>query len=175
MIRRFSIGILLIMLSVLAIGCINVTPQLDPGITPAPTATASPESPTPEHTEQPSSSVSDDNTDALGNVIIGSEHFEQYLRFKDIRVYEVYGDTFMDCIVVNSYPNSLVCGISIEFYDEDGQILASAVIQSPTGSYLLTLPNGETHLYATIPTDSVLTDKEFVFVFDDTMSVSPIE
>ena len=90
-------------------------------------------------------------------------------------MYEVYGDTFMDCIVVNSYPNSLVCGISIEFYDEDGQILASAVIQSPTGSYLLTLPNGETHLYATIPTDSVLTDKEFVFVFDDTMPVSPIE
>lgn len=47
--------------------------------------------------------------DALGKEIRDTEHFEQYLRFVNFRVFEEGDGTFVDGMVINSYPETLLC------------------------------------------------------------------
>lgn len=161
-------------------GCINVTPPLNPGITPvpseAPTAVPSPTaeievSPSVVPTVEPSGSSP---IDALGNFIYDAEHFQQYLQFQQIRVHEDGGDTFLDCTAVNNYPETICCAVNIFFYDENNEIIAQGSLQMPDGSYLLSLASGETPLYATILTDISLLDKEFELIFDANVEVKPL-
>lgn len=161
-----------LVLSMLLCACSNVTPQLEPALTPIPTATVDPASPTPESTALPWGS--DDGKDALGNSILGSDHYRRYVQFENVRVYEAHDGTFLDCYVVNSYPETLTCAVKVVFKDENGELLAEANLQNPDGSFLLTLENGRTPLYATILTDTVLTDKEFELIFDESVPVAPI-
>lgn len=61
--------------------------------------------------------------DALGKEIRDKEHFEQYLRFVNFRVFEEGDGTFVDGMVINSYPETLFCAVNIIFADttEGGQ------------------------------------------------------
>ena len=159
-------------------GCINVTPAVNPGITPvpseAPTPIASPTAealPTAEPTAVPTQTSS---SDALDNFIYSAEHFQQYLQFRNIRVYEDGGDTFLDCTVVNSYPEAICCAVNIYFYSESNEIIATGNLQLPDGSYMLSLQPGETPLYASVLTDISLLDKDFEFVFDPNVETKPI-
>lgn len=166
-----SMIVMVLVFSLILCACSNTTPQLESAHTPIPTATIAPDSPTPENTA--SALVNGEGKDALGNQIIGSDHYRRYIQFENIRVYEVHGDTFLDCEVVNSYPDTITCAVRIEFRDENGDLLAEANLQNPEGSFLLTLKNGRTPLYATIPTDTVLTDKEFELIYDESVPVVP--
>ena len=161
-------------------GCVNVSPSLHPDITPVPSAAPTPAvSPTAEIEVSPSitpTAVPSDTSalDALGNFIYDAEHFQQYLQFRNIRVYENGGDTFLDCTVVNDYPETICCAVNICFYDENGEVIANGNLQVPDGSYMLSLPPGETPLYAAILTDISLLDKEFELIFDQDVEVKPL-
>lgn len=166
-------------LSAAFVGCSDTSPRLDPAVTAPALRSPVPFTSAPEPTATPGTADTTadpggNSCDALGNIITDAQHYRQYLSFSDIRIYEYGGDTFMDLTVNNSYPEALICALRAEFYDEDGNILAVSSIQGPDGSFLLTLPGGNTPLYSTILTDSVLTDKIVVIIFDDNTQVAPV-
>lgn len=164
-------------------GCTSVTPHIVNGVTPPPAVVDSveptgdiPASDLPAASREPfvtAEPTPGPNVDALGNPIDTSDHFERYISFSNIIVYEENGDTFVDCTVHNSYPELLLCAVNIDFYSETGELIANGSLQMPDGSFLLALENGDTPLYAKILTDIVLTDKEFVLRFDPQTGVMP--
>lgn len=115
--------------------------------------------------------------DALGKEIRDTEHFEQYLRFVNFRVFEEGDGTFVDGMVINSYPETLFCAVNIIFTDttEGGSeaFIASGSMQSADGSFMLKLEPGENLLFATVLTDTALTDKPFTLEFDASVGVQP--
>lgn len=115
--------------------------------------------------------------DALGKEIRGTEHFEQYLQFANFRVFEEGDGTFVDGMVINSYPETLFCAVNIIFTDTmeggSGAFIASGSMQSADGSFMLKLEPGENLLFATVLTDTALTDKPFTLEFDASVGVQP--
>ena len=110
--------------------------------------------------------------DALGKEIRDTEHFEQYLQFVNFRVFEEGDGTFVD-----GYPETLFCAVNIIFADttEGGSeaFIASGSMQSADGSFMLKLEPGENLLFATVLTDTALTDKPFTLEFDASVGVQP--
>lgn len=161
-------------------GCVSAHPVLDVNQT-LPTATATsapiltPDSvPSPSPTYEPAvtpASVFDLN----GNYISGADHFKQYLSFRNVQVYEQEEDTFVDAIVSNDYPETIICAAGVAFYDENNELVAQGRLQTRDAQYILILPPGETTLFAQIDTDMTLTDLDFQIVFDDTLGVKPEE
>lgn len=179
---RITFIICIILAAFFAAGCVDVSPKLVGSVTPppppssdGPVFTAPPTSApvvTDEPTVQPSEKP-DEDKDAFGNIIYGSDHFERYISFKNILVYEENGGTFVDLTAENVYPQLLLCAVNITFYNNDGGIIASSSLQMPDGSYLLALNSGSTSLYARVLTDTLLTDKDFVLTFDPQTGVKP--
>ncbi|MDR0840556.1 MAG: hypothetical protein LBN26_04120 [Christensenellaceae bacterium] len=161
-------------------GCVNTSAPLLPERTLPPIVTPSP-SPPPEDTpplpiETPARTPVpgvDTRYDALGEYVSDSAHFQRYLTFENIQVYEQSDDTFMDAVLINAYPQELVCALNIAFYDEDGQTIASGRVQTRDGQYVLRLPPGETVLFSQIDTDMSLTALKFSFLYDETLGVLP--
>ncbi|MDR1619531.1 MAG: hypothetical protein LBS18_02535 [Clostridiales bacterium] len=128
--------------------CVSQAPSLvgtpTPRITPTPVPT-----PTPDLVDLPDV---DTDTDALGVKIDGDAHFLQYLTFQSIRVYEYGGDTFLDGLCNNAYPETLYGAFEVCFTDTDGVELARAPIhiRGEEGA----LPSGDTVLYAQIDVDT---------------------
>ena len=155
---------LLIAVSVcmLLTGCVNTGAHIVPSVTIPPE---------PVQVEEMAdlSSAYDKN----GSLIVGEEHFQQYISFKNIQVYEQCGDTFMDAVAVNEYPDTLVCALNIRFFDEDGTEIASGRVQTRDGQYVLRLENGDNTLFAQIDTDMTLTDKEFRLEYSEDLNVLP--
>ena len=160
------------------VGCSNISPKLDSGTTPPPLETAAPTAdaatseptaePTPDATVEPG-----EVKDVLGNIIYSSNHFERYISFSNVLVYEENGDTFVDLTVDNSYPKMILCAVNIAFYNDDGSIIASSSLQMPDGSFMLSLPSGKSSLFARVLTDTLLTDKTFRLIFDQQTGVKP--
>ncbi len=179
--RLTAVLILFALFALLAPACKNVEPKLDPGVTPPPAADTDAPSETPQPSEAPTEAPGGDATsqpaqssvDALGNPILTADHFERYISFTNISVFEEGGETLVDCTVLNEYPELLLCAVTITFYNEGGDIIATGSLQMPDGSFLLALENGETPLYARILTDTVLTDKTFRLSFDPETGVNP--
>ena len=168
-----------------AAGCSSVEPKPVPGATVPPLSTPAP-SETPVDTQPPEPQTTESaapgaHIDALGNVIYTADHFERYITFQNILVYEELiftGDgpieeTLIDCTVKNDYPELLLCAVNIDFLDENGMVIASGSLQMPDGSFLLALEGGETPLYARILTDTRLTDKNYRLSFDPATGVHP--
>ena len=155
---------LLIAVSVcmLLTGCVNTGAHIVPSVT------IPPESVQVEEMADLSSAY-----DRNGLLIVGEEHFQQYISFKNIQVYEQCGDTFMDAVAVNEYPDTLVCALNIRFFDEDGTEIASGRVQTRDGQYVLRLENGDNTLFAQIDTDMTLTDKEFRLEYSEDLNVLP--
>ena len=178
---KSRIVIALILLCLLMAGCVNTASEIDPTVTMPPEPTPTPE-PTPESTPEPTpeqgsielnmADLSRDY-DELGVLISTADHFEQYITFRNIQVYEQYEDTFMDAIAVNEYPDTLVCAVDITFYDEENNVIADSHVHTRDGQYVLRLQPGDNTIYATIDTDMTLTDKEFVLDFNEGLDVLP--
>lgn len=81
----------------------------------------------------------------LGKEIRDTEHFEQYSDLITSRFREGDG-TFVDGMVINSYPETLFCAVNIIFADttEGGSeaFIASGSMQSADGSFMLKLEPG---------------------------------
>ena len=143
---------------------------------PTPTPQAPTPSPTPAMEVMASAAPIpgvDTRYDALGAYVSDAAHFQQYLSFNMVQVYEQEEDTFLDAIAVNDYPSTLVCAMDVVFYDGEGTEVNRARIQTQDGQYVLRLQPGETVLYAQINTDITLTDMEFALEFNDTLGVLP--
>ena len=169
---------LLIAVSVclLLTGCVNTGAHIVPSVTIPPESTQPPEltpSPTPEPVQVEEMADLSSAYDRNGLLIVGEEHFQQYISFKNIQVYEQCGDTFMDAVAVNEYPDTLVCALNIRFFDEDGTEIASGRVQTRDGQYVLRLENGDNTLFAQIDTDMTLTDKEFRLEYSEDLNVLP--
>lgn len=163
--------------------CVNTRPVLHPELTAEPTRRAGAPTPVPEDngdvfvsgepTEAPTPAPTEP-IDMMGNPVTGPEHYIRYLRFENVLVYEEEGDTFMDCIIENTYLITISCAVDIVFRDEDGEEIARARLQTRDGSYLLQLPPGETVAFARILTDMTLTSSEFTFEFDKDTAIRPV-
>lgn len=179
--KKLCRSILLTGLCLLLSGCVVHTgAQLQPEITLPPAATPTPAvtpTPSPTPTEAAASAAPipgvDTRYDALGAYVSDASHFQQYLAFNMVQVYEQEEDTFLDAIAVNDYPSTLVCAMDVVFYDAEGAEVNRARIQTQDGQYVLRLQPGETVLYAQISTDITLTDMEFALEFNDTLGVLP--
>jgi len=111
--------------------------------------------------------------DAMGEYISGAAHFQRYLTFENIQVYEQEEDTFLDAVIVNAYPQTLVCALDVAFKTKDGDDLASARTQTRDGQYVLRLAPGKNIIFAQIDSDVTLTDKPFDFIYNDSLGVLP--
>lgn len=174
---RNSILLALILVCLCMSGCINTSAVIDPSATMPPEPTATP-APTPEATpavETVELDMADLSSayDELGQLISTADHFEQYITFRNIQVYEQHEDTFMDAIAVNEYPDTLVCAVDITFFDEDESVIASSHVHTRDGQYVLKLQPGDNTIFATIDTDMALTDKQFSLSFNDGLDVLP--
>ena len=159
--------------------CVNNGPIIRTGVTPEPTeapAILTPEPSGAPATDEPTDAPPDPDSefDELGLRISGAEHFIRYIVFKDIVVYEEAGDTFLDGIAENNYPETIACAVDVVYYDEFGREIARARLQMRDGSYLLLLAPGENAILARIPTDMTLTDKEFKLEFKMDTGIKPV-
>ena len=155
-------------------------PILNPAVTLAPTPTATPEltiaptpspSPTPSPTSTPQQKLIG-SYDALGALVATPEHYERYIAFKNIQVYEQFNDTFMDAVATNSYTEPNVCAVDIVFIEND-ETIASGKLQTQDGKYVLILQPGENTVYAQINTDMTLTLMDFTLKYDEGLGVWP--
>lgn len=176
--RKTKLILICLLSAALCAGCVDLAPVIDPSVTPDPTEvpviitpepTAVP--PTPAPTETPREIT--EEYDAFGLVITGADHFIRYLTFTNITVYEENGDTFVDCMIENTYLEPITCSVDIVYTDSFGRELASARLQTRDGSFLLTLKPGITVVFARIQTDMTLTDLDFRFVFDMETGIRP--
>lgn len=149
----------------------TLAPEAAPSPAPPPEPEGAQASP-PARSHAPIAGV-DTMCDAKGEYVSGAAHFQRYLTFKDIQVYEQAEDTFLDAAVLNAYPQTLVCALDVVFLDGEGKELASARIQTRDGQYVLRLPPGETVIFAQIDTDVTLTDKEFELIYNESLGVLP--
>lgn len=189
--KALCLAAVLIAMLMLA-GCVNDSPvihgDVHPEPTEAPIVTGTPEmsaEPTGEPVETPSAvptsgpdtarstSVPMSEKDALGNVITGAEHFERYLTFRTMLVYEEEQDTFLDGICHNDYPEAITCAIDIVYHDGEEEIARSR-LQTRDGQYLLVLQPGDNVIYAHILTDMTLTESEYDLEFDMDIGVRPL-
>ncbi|OQA73294.1 MAG: hypothetical protein BWY35_00683 [Firmicutes bacterium ADurb.Bin248] len=166
------------LLATALLGCVEARPVVDPSVTvPAPSTAPTP-SPSPSPTLSPTPRVTATPArafDALGNFISGADHFERYLSFRNVQVYEQEEDTFVDAVAVNDYPQTIVCAAAAMFYDETGELVASGMLQTRDASYILILPPGETTLFAQVDTDMSLTALELNILFDEELGVKQEE
>ena len=140
--RRVRTAAILLAICLLSCGCVHTGAELLPQSTLAPTPEPTPEptiEPTPEPTTEVIASQAAEVYDAMGEYISGPDHFRRYLAFKNIQVYEQCEDTFMDAVAENSYQETIVCALSIVFYDEDGNAIAQGRVQTRDGQYVLRL------------------------------------
>jgi len=163
-----------LVICLLVAGCVQQSPVLLPDYllptpTPEPTPTPTP-IPTPTPTPQPTVAP---EFDALGRFVSAKMHYQQYIAFEMIQVYEQAEDTFLDAVAVNAYPEPLVCAVDVRFFEESGEEIAASALQTRDGQYVLVLAPGENTVFARVDTDIVLTDKELRFVFDEHFGVLP--
>lgn len=161
----------------LASGCIDAGPVLMPQYTLAPEPTLTPEiiitpepTPTPPPTPSPTPLI-----DVTGLDIEGLDHFQRYLSFRNVQVYEQCEDSFVDAVIVNEYPQTIMCAVTISFYEEEGaEPIAEGKMQTRDGEYVLLLQPGETTLYTQIDTDMRLTAMQFKLSYDAALGVLPV-
>lgn len=144
----------------------TLPPPPSPTLTPAPEPTPAVQTPAPTLTPAPA-------FDLAGNFISGARHFERYLLLRNVQVYEQEEDTFVDAIIRNDYPQTVVCAAVAAFYDETGELVAEGRLQTRDAQYVLILPPGETMLFAQVDTDMALTSLELKILFDQQLGVQP--
>lgn len=169
-----GIAAVLVLVCMLAGGCVRQSPVLLPDYTlptPTPVPTPAP-TPVPTPTPVPEPTLAPE-FDALGLFVGSKMHYRQYISFEMIQVYEQAEDTFLDAVAVNAYPEPLVCAVDVRFFEESGDEIAAGALQTRDGQYVLVLAPGENTVFARMDTDIVLTDKPLQFIFDETFGVSP--
>ncbi len=144
MMKKFAL--LLSIFVLLLPGCIRQQPALVGAPTPAPTPTPAPSPAALSITNEPW------KKDAAGALIYDeTNHFERYLTFNNIRVFEYEGGTLMEGVCENAYPKALTGSYEIVFTDKDGTEVARAGVL--TRGEENTFQPGKTVIYAAIDTD----------------------
>jgi hypothetical protein len=142
---------------------------------PAPTPVFHEPDPVPSELPKPSepSDPGDAEFDKLGVEISDKGHFERYISYRELYVYEQDGHTYLDGTIKNEYPDTLVCVLDVCFFEGKEEIARARVFMGD-GSSLLYLSPGETRVYADIKTDMPVTaaDISFETVGDD---IAPIK
>lgn len=172
--KRGSI-LLLTVLSLMLCSCVGSRSKLIPASTLAPTSMPTAEAvlPTSMPTLMPTMPIIDRTVDLLGNAVTSANHFEQYIRYFDVQVYEQCSDTFVDMKIENSYLAPLKLGLKITFFDGSGAEVASAMFQSQNGQYAMILDQGTCPVYAQVNTDTAITELDFKIDFDTSFAVMP--
>ncbi len=161
MLKQIFVNILLVAaLAALCGGCVYAAPMLaaTPTASPSPTPTLAPYMPS------VTPGVSMQEIDLLGLPVQEATHYDRYVAFEDIYIYE-YGDsTLLDAVCVNSYPQALTGSVWIEFEDEEGVLIARAQISAADGT--LNLQPGRTPVYAHIGTDMDVQMMDFKLIYE---------
>lgn len=181
-IKKLIMALLALAVPFFVCGCVFARPVLNPAVTLAPTDAPTPAltpSPTPSPSPTPVPTLTPTPPpqrigvyDALGVFVETPEHYEQYLTFRNIQVYEQFGDTFVDAVAVNRYPAPIVCAVDILFAKE-GETIASGKLQTQDGQYVLILNPGENIVYAQVNTDMTVTLMDFTLEYDEGLGVWP--
>lgn len=164
-------------------GCVAYAPVLNPAVTLAPSAALTPMpsptltpvptlAPLPTVALAPAATPSIGVYDALGAFVSTPEHYKQYIALKNIQVYEQFGDTFVDAVATNTYPEPIVCAVDILFADGE-ELVAQGKLQTQDGQYVLILQPGDTTVYAQVNTDMTLTLADFTLQYDSGLGVWP--
>lgn len=145
-VRLILIALIGLFLTPLISACDDVRPTLAATPTPSASPTPLPDAFSVEITAEPVP------TDQLGNALRGEDHYNQYLSFGDIRVYQYREGTFLDGVCVNAYPLALDGQINIVYYTEDtGKLCGIGTIHNASGG--TRLETGANTIYAEIETD----------------------
>ncbi len=141
-----KLALTLFALLLLLPGCVRQQPALVGVPTPAPTPTPAPSPANLSITNEPW------GKDATGALIYDeTNHFERYLSFNNVRVFEYEGGTLMEGVCENAYPKALAGSYEIVFTDKDGTEIARAAVL--TRGEAGTFQPGKTVIYAAIDTD----------------------
>ncbi len=140
--------------ALLLIGCDNVEPEVRGTPTPSASPTPLPDVFTAEITASPV------ERDLLGVEIQSDAHFERYLSFGDIRVYEYDNGTFLDGMCVNAYPLALDGQMDIVFYDASGKVCGEGTLLNVNNGTIL--ETGANRIHAEIQTDIDVRMMDFV-------------
>ena len=92
------------------------------------------------------------HTDANGIPILNEKthYFEYYLTIRNLRIYEENGETLIDAIITNNYPNKLTGGLCITFI-RDNMKFGYGDFYTASGD--LVLFPGENRVYADVLTE----------------------
>ena len=123
-----------------------------PETTADPTAAPS-ESPAPDRLEVPVVTGEPFFTDANGVLILDetTHYYDYYVTLNNIRIYEYGQGTFLDAVLVNSFPQTLTGGLRFTFTDAQGTVYGYGDLYTADGK--LTLLPGENRVYADILTE----------------------
>ena len=114
----------------------------------------------------------DTRYDALGAYVSDAAHFQQYLSFNMVQVYEQEEDTFLDAIAVNEYPHpGMRHGRGVLRWGGDGG--EPGPDPDPGRPIRSSASAGGNGALCQINTDITLTDMEFALEFNDTLGVLP--
>lgn len=150
----FILASALLLIAVIASGCDDVEPQIVGTPTPSASPTPLPDPFTAEITAQPQT------TDQLGKVIASDNHYDQYLSFGDLRIYEYDDGTFLDGTCVNAFPSALDGRVDIVYYTDTGKVCGQGMIHNVLGTTVL--ETGSNAIYAEINTDIDVRSMDFV-------------
>lgn len=127
-------------------GCVSQAPLLVGEPTPAPTP------PPPLPTIVQAIEFQQAESDALGVTVYDSDtHYERYVTFEELRVYDYGANTFLDGYCVNTYPEALYGAYRLEYRDEGGTVIAEGTLLFDEEAH--EIPPGRTRVYGMIDTD----------------------
>jgi len=154
--RRGAWLLALMLLGAFLAGCVSQHPVLTGEPTPPPTPTPEPE-PLMRELAVPTPAL-----DMAGSLIVNeAEHYDRYVTYRQMRVYEYELGTLLDGIAVNGYPEALSGAVEIDFVDGEGTLLGSSMLHTAEEADTLILQPGENRIYAEIDTDMDIQEIDF--------------
>ncbi|MDL2234895.1 hypothetical protein LJC07_01920 [Christensenellaceae bacterium OttesenSCG-928-L17] len=157
---RLAIAALLLCLLVMA-GCVRQSPVLLQE-----TVSAPPEQSAPVEAEQ--EVVLEDAVDALGEAVLDSEtHYQRYISFSDMRVYEYDNAALLDGICTSTYPETLYGTYEMIYRGADGVVIAHGTLI--IGDVAGEIPGGRSVVRAEIDTDIDVANLTYTLQVQETL------
>lgn len=107
------------------------------------------------------------STDPNGLPILDPQthYYDYYLSVSNLRVYEHNGETLIDATITNTFQKTLIGGLRISFYDDNGMMYGYADFYTAGGS--LKLFSGENRVYADVLTEVDVQTMDFELTVTD--------
>ena len=156
--KALPILLILVLLACAASACVSdARPELSTVLTPSPSPSPLPDAFRAEITAVPQP------TDDLGRPVVTDSHYQRYLSFGDLRVFEYGEDTFLDGVCWNTYSLPIEAEIRITYYDDDDRVIGEGTLHTADGGHVF--PSGSSRIYAEIRTDTDLKMEDFVLEY----------